>query len=152
IRKIARENLGRNWQNGALWWNDPDAVVLSGTLPENEFQFHATAVYASGGMILSGDDLTKMPQDRAEMLRKLLPPAGVAAKLEDDSFSVGVTEVPGSRMVSVFNWTESPANISVRLPAPGVVRDYWTGEALGKHSKVFEVWDLPPHSARLLQI
>ena len=29
-RAPARENLSRNWQNGRLWWNDPDAVVLTG--------------------------------------------------------------------------------------------------------------------------
>ena len=38
--------------------------MLTGDLPDNEFQFHATAIYASGGMILSGDDLTKI--SRAE--------------------------------------------------------------------------------------
>jgi hypothetical protein len=57
---IARQNLGRNWQNGRLWWNDPDAVVLTGDLGEEEFRFHATSIYASGGMIPSGDDLTKI--------------------------------------------------------------------------------------------
>ena len=29
----ARQNLSRNWQNGRLWWNDPDAIVLTGELP-----------------------------------------------------------------------------------------------------------------------
>ena len=58
IADTARQNLMRNWQNGRLWWNDPDAIVLTGDLPEEEFRFHATAIYATGGMILSGDDLT----------------------------------------------------------------------------------------------
>ena len=71
---VARQNLSRNWQNGKLWWNDPDAVVLTGNLPDDEFPFHATAVYASGGMVLSSDDLTKIAPDRLAMLRKLLPP------------------------------------------------------------------------------
>jgi hypothetical protein len=46
----ARENLLRNWQNGKLWWNDPDCLCLSGNLPANEYSFHATAIYATGGM------------------------------------------------------------------------------------------------------
>ena len=29
IETTARQNLSRNWQNGRLWWNDPDAVVLA---------------------------------------------------------------------------------------------------------------------------
>ena len=65
IETTARQNLMRNWQNGRLWWNDPDAVVLTGDLPDNEFRFHATAIFASGGMILSGDDLTAIPPDTA---------------------------------------------------------------------------------------
>ena len=86
----ARENLSRNWQNGKLWWNDPDCAVLTGNLPEDEYLFHATAVYASGGLALSGDDLTKISDERLAMLRKLVPPTGVAAEFEDDSLRVGV--------------------------------------------------------------
>jgi alpha-galactosidase len=47
--RTARENLSRNWQNGRLWWNDPDCVVLTGDLSEDEYRFHATASYAAGG-------------------------------------------------------------------------------------------------------
>ena len=78
----------RNWQNGRLWWNDPDAIVLAGDLTDAECQFHATAIYASGGMVLSGDDLTKLPPARAAMLRKLLPPTGVAAAFDDASLGL----------------------------------------------------------------
>ena len=89
IETTARQNLSRNWQNGRFWWNDSDAIVLTGDLPDNEFQFHATAIYASGGMLLSGDDLTKISAEKLAMLRKLQPPTGVAARFEDDSFRVG---------------------------------------------------------------
>ena len=58
VASIARQNLSRNWQNGRLWWNDPDAVVLTGgDLTLDEFLFHAASIYACGGMVLSGDDL-----------------------------------------------------------------------------------------------
>ncbi|HJZ79527.1 MAG TPA: glycoside hydrolase family 36 protein, partial [Pyrinomonadaceae bacterium] len=49
IASTGKQNLYRNWQNGRLWWNDPDAIVLMGDLPLTEFQFHATVIYASGG-------------------------------------------------------------------------------------------------------
>ena len=148
IRKVARENLSRNWQNGKLWWNDPDAIVLAGDLPENEFQFHATAVFASGGMILSGDDLTKIPDDRAAMLKKLLPPAGKAAKFDDDTFQVGLTVVTGGVMASVFNWGDEPARVRVRLPFVGKVTDFWTGKDVGRESG-FVIEQMPPRSGRL---
>jgi alpha-galactosidase len=151
IEKIARQNLNRNWQNGRLWWNDSDAVVLDGTLPINEFQFHATAVYASGGMILSGDDLTKMPPDRLAMLRKLLPPTGVAAAFEDESLRAGVVTLKDRRVLCLFNWTDQPQTVSVRFGGRARLRDYWSGEDLGLHERSFAAKDLPGRSAKLIE-
>src|ERR1017187_2429190 len=63
MRKCSRQNLLRNWQNGKLWWNDPDAVTLSGAMPMEEYRFHAGAIMASGGLVISGDDLCTLPAD-----------------------------------------------------------------------------------------
>jgi alpha-galactosidase len=146
----ARQNLNRNWQNGRLWWNDPDAVVLTGELSEDEFRFHATAIYASGGMILSGDDLTKISPQRLAMLKKLVPPTGVAASFEDDSLRLGVIKLADARMLCAFNWNDGPQTLSFRLTEPGHVTDYWSGESLGRHERSLTIRDMPAHSARLL--
>jgi alpha-galactosidase len=150
IETTARQNLSRNWQNGRLWWNDSDAIVLTGNLPDHELQFHATAIYASGGMLLSGDDLTKISAEKLTMLRKLQPPAGVAARFDDDSFQVGRTHLGKREIVSVLNWTNTPRTISVRLERRTRITDFWTDAALGTYSRPFEIKDLPAHSARLL--
>jgi alpha-galactosidase len=150
IATTGRQNLYRNWQNGRLWWNDPDAVVLMGDLPPAEFQFHATAIYASGGMLLSGDDLTKISPDRLAMLGKLLPPTGKAADFADDSLRVGVVSLPDARVVCVFNWDDKPQTISVSLPRPSRVTDFWSGEEMGRREGSLTLKDLPPRSARLL--
>jgi hypothetical protein len=112
VARTARENLGRNWQNGRLWWNDPDAVVLAGDLGEEERSFHATAILATGGMVLYGDDLSTIPPTRLEMLRKLHPPTGVAARFEDDSL--------GGRRRPVGPAPRVPAQLG-RRPADAVV-------------------------------
>ena len=39
-------------------------------------QFHATTVHASGGMLLSGDDLPTLTPERVALLKKLIPPTG----------------------------------------------------------------------------
>lgn len=150
IETTARQNLSRNWQNGRLWWNDSDAIVLTGDLPDNEFQFHATAIYASGGMLLSGDDLTKISADKLSMLRKLLPPAGVAARFEDESFRVGRMQLKGREVVSVLNWTNATQDISIQLKQRCRITDFWTGDALGTHSSIFEIKDMPGRQGRLL--
>ena len=116
VMTTARQNLSRNWQNRRLWWNDPDAVVLVGELTDAECQFHATAIYASGGMVLSGDDLTVIPPARAAMLRKLLPPTGVAAEFDDETLRVGHVRLPDARMICLFNWDDAPRYADRRLP------------------------------------
>jgi alpha-galactosidase len=149
IAGTARQNLMRNWQNGRLWWNDADALVLTGDLTEDEIRFHATVVYASGGLVLSGDDLTVLPPQRMAMLRRLLPPGGVAARFEDDSLRVGSIDLPGRRVVCLLNWEAEPRPIEFRLARPSTLRDFWTDEDLGRREGRFAPV-VPAHGARLL--
>jgi alpha-galactosidase len=146
----ARMNLSRNWQNGRLWWNDPDCAVFSGTLPEEEYLFHATVLCSSGGMVLSGDDLTKLDPKRLALLRKLLPPTGTAAVFDDESLGVGRIRLRDKELVCLLNWGEQPRTFSFELSGPCRLTDYWTGEALGRHEGTVEIKDVPKHSARLL--
>jgi alpha-galactosidase len=150
FRRTGQQNLMRNWLNGDCIWNDPDCVVLTGDLPENEYQFHATVIYASGGSVLSGDDLPTILPHRLAMLRKLLPPTGVAAQFADDSLEVGTIELPGKSMICLFNWDDASKTLSFELAQRSRVTDFWTGEALGEREGVVEMW-LEPHSARLLE-
>ena len=151
VMTTARQNLSRNWQNGRLWWNDPDAVVLAGELTDAECQFHATAIYASGGMVLSGDDLTMIPPARAQMLRKLLPPTGVAATFEDHTLQLGTVQLPGARMLCLFNWDSAASTRSVRIDPGSTVVDYWTDARLEPRDGVL-VFEMAPQSARLLKV
>ena len=150
VATTARQNLSRNWQNGHLWWNDPDAIVLTGDLPEDVFRFHATAIYATGGMILSGDDLTKISAERLEMLRKLQPPTGAAARFDNDSLRVGRINLPGSEVYCLFNWGDSQEKIGFYLSRAKNITDFWSGEKLGRFVGEFAVERMPPRSARLL--
>ena len=148
----ARENLSRNWQNGKLWWNDPDCVVLSGSMPDNEYRFHTTAVYASGGMVLSGDDLTKLPADRVARLKKLLPPTSVAARFQDETLRVGriALDDKGNEALCVFNWDNTAYDISVTISGSCRVEDAWTGKDYGPREGTLKLERLRPHSALLL--
>jgi hypothetical protein len=150
IKSTARQNLSRNWQNGSLWWNDPDAVVLAGELTDAECRFHATAIYASGGMVLSGDDLTAIPPARAAILRQLLPPTGVAAEFDDETLRVGRMRLPDALMICLFNWDDAPLTLSVRLADAATLTDHWTGESLGRREGAM-AFEMAPRSARLLK-
>jgi alpha-galactosidase len=136
FEKIARQNLNRNWQNGTLWWNDPDAITLSGALPEEEYRFHASVAVAAGGLILSGDDLSTLPAPRLAMLKKLLPPTGVAAEFDDESLQTGIVKLKDRTLICVFNWDASPATRTVKLPRAGAVTDLWSGYEYGRREDV----------------
>jgi alpha-galactosidase len=139
FQKVARQNLNRNWQNGRLWWNDPDAVTLSGAMPDEEYRFHATAIIASGGLVLSGDDLSTLPPDRLATLKKLLPPTGVAAEFEDESLRVGVVRLKDRTLLCVFNWGQEEAKVAVKLPRSGNVADLWSGHDYGQKQGTMDV-------------
>jgi alpha-galactosidase len=82
LTRTGKQNLMRAWQNGRLWWNDPDCVLLTGLKPD-ELGFHLEIMSACGAMILSGDDLTKLsPAERAQ-LRALARPQPRAARFDD---------------------------------------------------------------------
>lgn len=150
FKETARENLLRGWQNGKLWWNDPDCVLLTGDLPESEYRFHATAIYASGGAVLSGDDLPSLSPKRLEMLRKLLPPTGIAATFENDSLSTGWIRARERTMVCFFNWTDEPQSFSLKLQRRTRILDFWDDVDLGLREKSFEAANVPPRAAKLL--
>jgi alpha-galactosidase len=147
---VARQNLNRNWQNGKLWWNDPDAITLSGNLPPEEYRFHATAVLASGGLVLSGDDLSTLPAERLAMLKKLLPPTGVAAEFADETLKIGTVKLKDRTLYCVFNWDDAPATIPVKLPRAAAVTDLWSGQSYGSRAAL-EV-PLKAHEATVLVV
>ena len=149
FRQVARETLSRGWQNGRLWWNDPDCLTLSGSLSDDEYHFHAAAVYASGGMLLSGDDLPRLPAARLEMLRKLSPPTGVAAVSGRD-LRVGRLRQANRELIFFFNWSDRPEAFQAAVAPRTAVRDFWSGASVAQTGGKIQIADVAPHSARIL--
>ena len=153
IRDIGRQNLLRGWQNGRFWWNDPDCLLLSGAkgLQRDEVLFHAATVHATGGMLLSGDDLPGLGGDQVKLLRKLLPPTAKAARFDDEQLTVGRTQQGRREWVYLFNWGDTPVSRQVTLQRPSTLFDYWTGEPLGAAAREYVLPVLPPHTARVIE-
>lgn len=166
ISQIAREMFRRNWQHGKLWINDPDVVVLenqtkrqlgpdgkvietSDSVSPDEYRFHATAIFASGGMVLSGDDIPNMRPESVMTLRKLLPSVNKAAVFEDMTFTVGYTRLQDRVMISVLNWEDEPRNIHIGLDGAFRIASLWTEKPLGVHEGYLELIAVPPHSGEV---
>jgi alpha-galactosidase len=105
---------------------------------------------ASGGLILSGDDLPNLPASRLAMLKKLLPPTGVAAEFEDETLRIGTMKLKDRTLICVFNWADEPAKIPVKLLSPGTVTDLWSEQSYGRVSSM-EV-ALKPHEGTVLVV
>jgi alpha-galactosidase len=160
VWRTGRENLLRGWQNGALWWNDPDTLVQTG-LPANEARFHATLVWATGGAMLAGDDLATLPADKVPVLRALARPTGVAARFADLSLGHGVVVLADGREAhAVLNWSDAPRTARIAVPRGVALVDRWNGARPpveagdgieGGRGEPFVVVEVGPRDAVLLE-
>jgi alpha-galactosidase len=153
VKRVARENLLRNWQNDRLWWNDPDCLLLdTPDLSADEKSFHRAATYASGGMLLSGDAVTKYTEADWQYIRAMAGDPGTAAEFEDDQLTQGWIRHEDTAMIVLLNWTDYPQSRVIPLPRRVRIVDQWDGSDLGKHEGVYSIPDMPPRSGRVLRL
>lgn len=159
-----RELVGRNWQHDTLWINDPDTVFLEpldligdddgrpepSTLTADEFAFLKAYIVASGGMVISGDLLGEMSEERMADLKKLTPPIGVAARFEGEANEIGRIRLPDRELICLFNRADEAKNIEIKLNGTCSIRDFWTDEELGVHPGPSLAVNTPPHCGRVL--
>jgi len=146
---IGRENLLRNWQNNRLWWNDPDCIVLTGSLPYNEKMFHCSVIYATGGMLLSGDDVTQYTPQQWTILKKAVSNPGIAATFKSNAFEVGTID-QGERKLAVFlNWSDQPIRREIQLDQPCRVINFWTDQEVGNFEDKLIIRDIPARCGQI---
>lgn len=158
FQSTARENLMRSWQNGKLWYNDPDCLVLgpndgSGKeLTPGEYLFHATVVHAVGGLMLLGDKYANLSERQFDIIRRQLPPAGKSARFTNDKFETGYMDMGSEQFYYFLNWDDTkPVSLRMPLKARSSLENYWEGTSLGVHEGTYQVKNLPPHSALLIK-
>lgn len=88
--------------------------------------------------------------ERLDMLRKLQPPTGRAARFADESLRVGIMDLPGQRAFCLLNWDDAPRTLSCSVAGPHHIRELWTGEDRGRHAGGAVALDLPARSGRVL--
>jgi alpha-galactosidase len=135
ISHTGRENLYRSWENGKLWWNDPDCLLLTGNLPDNVFMFHASLLYATGGMVLSGDDVPAIPANRLGILQKMANATGITAQFNADTFDYGWIKDGKQKKLVVLNWDDKSKTFNIPISHPCTLTNYFTGENVGSFDK-----------------
>ncbi len=115
-------------------------IVHNGTsVAENEFAFHRTAVLATGGMVLSGDDMVHVPDTQISYIKKIMAMPRVAAIYDDNTHTLGRQQVEGGTVITVFSPTEQVRTTLVSLASNCDVYDFWTNEKLYENVCEFEV-------------
>jgi alpha-galactosidase len=137
FRVVGRENLYRSWMHRRLWVTDPDSIMLSGQAPPkigqaaepaasaNELRAHWTSIYMTGGIFLTGDDLTALPAERLAVLQGLGRPEGFAPRLDNPDLSF-IDTARGPK--AAFNWSDVPRTVELTGPRGSRWHDHWTGQ------------------------
>jgi alpha-galactosidase len=131
----------------------PDGSITysEGTVPENEFAFNAAYTMASGGMVLSGDDVGDLTPKNIALLKKLLPPTGVAAEFDDNKNTLGRAAINEQKTILyAFNLEEEEKDVSWQINGEVDVLDLFEDKHLGRFAGTVTFPALPPHSAKVL--
>ena len=69
--------------NGRVWWNDPDPYYLRANTTLNHARFLSSWVAITGSFALNSDWLPALPADRLDIIKRILPAHGAAARPVD---------------------------------------------------------------------
>ena len=168
FKQIGIECFNRSWQHNKLWINDPDTVLLQnqrvsvvgpdgkeaikeGSVTNDEFLFNAVYTMASGGMVLSGDDISSLTDENVTALKKLLPPVNVQAEFDDTTFTVGRAKISENKeILYVFNFEDTEKDIFVKVDKNVEASDVFSGEKIDTSLGKIEISGFKPHSARAI--
>ena len=153
------ENRLRAWQHGRLWQVDPDSVLLAGddglhafdgVLSDDELTFQNTAVFACGGLVLSGDRLASLDSEIVGRLNRF-PTTGQTG-FHDAELRTGRTQGNGKHYWFALN----PHDHEMTTAVPGVNEDDRIRPIIGscelREQAPGLMATLPPHAGVVLEI
>jgi hypothetical protein len=167
LKSVARNIAAAYFYHNRFWINDPDpAMVGIEDRPETieEARVRLMIVVNSGGPITVGEDLDKIHLNRLDLLKKILPPYGIAARpldmLQEECAQIFDLFVQTSwdnwHVLTLINWEEQPKRYNLPLSKIGVggfqeVFEFWNQRYLGLKDDKLEV-TIPPRSCRVFCI
>jgi alpha-galactosidase len=155
----------RYYFNQKTWINDADHLGL-GLLTIPQARAAAAIIALSGGTMISGDRLVDLDPDRLEILRKVYPSYGIAARPIDlfeadrpEIFEIPVkTKFSEWSVVALFNYGHGLIEKSVslkqlRLPdyKTYVAFEFWSQRLVGEFDQELKV-RVEPESVALLSV
>ncbi len=106
------------YTHNITWYADPDVLVVRPPLTRDEAATWTSILGLSGQLLMLGDDMTSLPEDRREMLRKVMPvadihPLDLYPLAEDRHVWVLHVVRPYGRwaVAGLFNWDCAPGEM-----------------------------------------
>jgi len=170
LRNNIRHTLNLSTLHQQWWWNDPDCLMVRNydtTLGDDEVISNLSLVGLSGGLLISSDDLTRLPVERQKLVALLTPLLGVSGRpldlLEREMAELYVLPVSKNGMswqdVAVFNWSNSAAERSLDLSRLGYeagqklnIFDFWRKSHSIEQCGPLELGKIPSHGCRLVRV
>jgi alpha-galactosidase len=170
LRNNIRHTLNMSTLHQRWWWNDPDCLMVRNydtTLGDDEVISNLSLVGLSGGLLISSDDLTRLPAERQKLVALLTPLLGVSGRpldlLEREMAELYALPVTRNGMnwndVAVFNWSDGIAERSLDLSRLGYeagdklhVFDFWRKSHSLEQAGPLAIGKIPSHGCRLLRI
>ena len=146
------------YTNHYCFWTDPDVVCVRPPLTLDQARLWATLVGITGQLLMTSDDMAKLPPERVELVRRLYPVADIRpmdlyplqGKPRVFDLRVATPKAGEWDVVAVFNWS-SQQNATIRLDpqelgwtaGPYVFYDVWEKKLLDGHASSLTVGLLP---------
>jgi hypothetical protein len=106
------------YTHNIAWYGDPDAMMVRSPLSYEEARTWASIMGLTGQLLLFGDDMAALPEERRELLKKILPVADITpmelypATTDRHMWMLHVARPFGSWAVAgLFNWDNDGTEI-----------------------------------------
>lgn len=153
----------RYWSHGLVWDADPDVICVRPPLTLEQARVWASVMGLTGQSLFVGDKMYELPEARVELLRRVLPPAGIRPVQlypveRPDVICLKIDDAAGVRdIVGFFNWDEASREFAVDAgtlglpPGDYLAYDVWNRRLLGRLDQTMTL-TLEPTSCRVLCI
>lgn len=130
MANLSEQCFNRNWMHGRLWVNDPDCLIMTDSLPpimdpagivhknpvkKKFYKLNNIYIRASGGMVLSGDYVSKYSQKEIDRLQRILDTDYIAAEF-DESLEIGTKKATNSTEYFIFNRNKLIKKYEILVP------------------------------------
>ena len=144
MANLSEQCFSRNWMHKKLWVNDPDCLIMADnsskvmdpsgvirkSLSNRKFlKLNNVYIRASGGMVLSGDYVSKYSKSDIDRLHRILDTDYSTAKF-DDALEIGKKETDNGAEYFIFNRSNRLKKYNICVTNGAAVRDLYENKPL----------------------